>query len=484
MHTFTTRRRSGFTLIELLVVIAIIAILAAILFPVFAKAREKARQTSCMSNQRQLVLAIQISTQDNNELLPADLAAFNSLGLSRLQCLDRPNKATSGYAMEVTAFGQSLQSIPDATVQALVFDSSNTLSAADWAADFARHDGGYIAGYADGHVAYNKVTGNAAVNPTRFIMGTFPIAIPPLANFPGVSVTPPEFQGITPGSVANAFLFCGPYGPYYDNSIYAGSPFPAVLAAYKVANDNNAGNGQVGTALAQQTWDFIAMSPATATSAEANMGGSLPLAGNNAPNSGAIANFSYGGGAAPTCSTATSTNWASLGLVTHKVWTAWTTDSGSTAKFTINNAYNSNPTPGNPGADPVLAPYCTTYYATYFYLPVATPIQLLLCYDDVGKVWVDGQFVGQGLVCSAVPVSVTAANAQDIIQYDGSVGAISLPNNTIASPIATGATTFGPLLSAGFHELIIKDCNSQSGGMGIGLSVGTGAGSVYFSPQL
>ncbi|BDI31166.1 hypothetical protein CCAX7_32170 [Capsulimonas corticalis] len=62
-------QKSGFTLIELLVVIAIIAILAAILFPVFAKAREKARQIACLSNLKQLSLGIMQYTQDNDELL-------------------------------------------------------------------------------------------------------------------------------------------------------------------------------------------------------------------------------------------------------------------------------------------------------------------------------------------------------------------------------------------------------------------------------
>lgn len=62
--------RRGFTLIELLVVIAIIAILAAILFPVFARAREKARQTSCLSNVKELSLAVRMYTDDYDETLP------------------------------------------------------------------------------------------------------------------------------------------------------------------------------------------------------------------------------------------------------------------------------------------------------------------------------------------------------------------------------------------------------------------------------
>ena len=61
------RSRTAFTLIELLVVIAIISILAAILFPVFAQARAKARQTVCMSNMRQIGLGVRMYTQDYDE---------------------------------------------------------------------------------------------------------------------------------------------------------------------------------------------------------------------------------------------------------------------------------------------------------------------------------------------------------------------------------------------------------------------------------
>lgn len=64
------KRIKAFTLIELLVVIAIIAILAAILFPVFAQAREKARQTSCLSNTKQMALGFMMYMQDYDEWLP------------------------------------------------------------------------------------------------------------------------------------------------------------------------------------------------------------------------------------------------------------------------------------------------------------------------------------------------------------------------------------------------------------------------------
>ena len=62
-------RTKAFTLIELLVVIAIIAILAAILFPVFAQAREKARAIACMSNMKQIGIGVQMYIQDNDERL-------------------------------------------------------------------------------------------------------------------------------------------------------------------------------------------------------------------------------------------------------------------------------------------------------------------------------------------------------------------------------------------------------------------------------
>jgi prepilin-type N-terminal cleavage/methylation domain-containing protein/prepilin-type processing-associated H-X9-DG protein len=85
-------RRQGFTLIELLVVIAVIAILAAILFPVFAQAREKARQTSCLSNVKQMASALMMYVQDHDEIYPpvlgvdpSDTLVYQASWMKRLE---------------------------------------------------------------------------------------------------------------------------------------------------------------------------------------------------------------------------------------------------------------------------------------------------------------------------------------------------------------------------------------------------------------
>jgi len=69
----------GFTLIELLVVVAIIALLAAILFPVYASAREKARAATCLSNYHEIALAIHMYAQDNDDKTPNDGSSFGGL---------------------------------------------------------------------------------------------------------------------------------------------------------------------------------------------------------------------------------------------------------------------------------------------------------------------------------------------------------------------------------------------------------------------
>jgi len=80
------RKPSGFTLIELLVVIAIIAILAAILFPVFQKVRENARRTSCLSNMKQLGIGFTQYVQDSNERYPCVDAVYPNEAIDKNYC--------------------------------------------------------------------------------------------------------------------------------------------------------------------------------------------------------------------------------------------------------------------------------------------------------------------------------------------------------------------------------------------------------------
>jgi len=103
-HRADCRRPGGFTLIELLVVIAVIAIIAAILFPVFAKVRDKARQTQCLSNLKQLGFAFAAYQQDNDGLYPYwDYDSSSSSGSVT------PNNATSLWINAIYPYVKSPQ---------------------------------------------------------------------------------------------------------------------------------------------------------------------------------------------------------------------------------------------------------------------------------------------------------------------------------------------------------------------------------------
>jgi prepilin-type N-terminal cleavage/methylation domain-containing protein/prepilin-type processing-associated H-X9-DG protein len=164
MHrTFSCEQaRRGFTLIELLVVIAIIAILAAILFPVFAKAREKARQSSCMNNQRQIAVAMLMYAQDHDETLPDASNVWPEINVDRniLMCPTKGKKVANAYVYNNNCSSVALGELPDPSVIMLTADGNATSGlpgAFDNVAyspkdlDF-RHSNRLVASYADGHM--------------------------------------------------------------------------------------------------------------------------------------------------------------------------------------------------------------------------------------------------------------------------------------------------------------------------------------------
>ncbi len=196
-------RQRGFTLIELLVVIAIIAILASILFPVFSRAREKARQTSCLSNIKQLDLGCQMYAQDYDEMMPSNVYDANASGtqdagdytwrtailpyVRNAQIFQCPSKRmtnafnggmdfdptgvnnNSGYAINVAhsiagaptpPYNQALGSVGDASACILIMEGAGTesrgidVNARGWVPNdepATRHNGGANYGFVDGH---------------------------------------------------------------------------------------------------------------------------------------------------------------------------------------------------------------------------------------------------------------------------------------------------------------------------------------------
>jgi len=151
--------KKGFTLIELLVVIAIIAILAAILFPVFSKAREKARQTTCTSNQKQIALAVSMYVQENDETVPViDDSVYGLLDVKG-KIVNCPNTTGQGYVFNayLSDLGLGQVTVPEAVWLTADAKKGATSLKGYTASDMeARHAGGVIASYFDGHVVYSK----------------------------------------------------------------------------------------------------------------------------------------------------------------------------------------------------------------------------------------------------------------------------------------------------------------------------------------
>ncbi|MEI6519666.1 MAG: prepilin-type N-terminal cleavage/methylation domain-containing protein [bacterium] len=175
--------KKGFTLIELLVVIAIIAILAAILFPVFARAREKARQTTCTSNQRQISASLQMYTQDHGEMTPSTGTVWIDLGIDQsvLNCATAGKIPPNSYIYNSALNLQRIGLIDEPTKKYVTADGTSSAVGGVYPnvgtspSQLAfRHSGKVVISFLDGHCdAIDQATANKLFPTTDYAYWCF-----------------------------------------------------------------------------------------------------------------------------------------------------------------------------------------------------------------------------------------------------------------------------------------------------------------------
>lgn len=321
------RTKRGFTLIELLVVIAIIAILAAILFPVFAKAREKARQSTCLNNQRQIAVGIQMYAQDNDEALPTADNVWQAIKLQNniFICPTKGKTTANSYGYNIALSGSALGAFTDPTSEIMTMDCKNlnggfnsTTGTTAWAniapaitslaassaanelmsvgaatpypniyyapgdQDQNRHGANtYIVSYLDGHVGMGATNPESDVNWTYNMQATnaAPVAATTTPNY-----SPHQYDIASQNSVySNAYSYIN---PHMGSSLLGTTATSAATTAVSISS--------LGFTVGKVSWQFNAAAIASTVSSPVVVGlGGYNDTGSAVITSGCVASGNY-----------------------------------------------------------------------------------------------------------------------------------------------------------------------------------------------